>query len=327
MSNSNELSLVQGPPVEISSTRSSFAPTNIVEAMEFSKLLAQSNFIPKDFQGKPGDVLVAMQWGMEVGLAPLQALQNIAVINGRPTIWGDAALGIVQAHPEYVKHEEGIKGEGLKMIGWHTITRRGHAPHTVEFSVADAQKAGLWEKAGPWKNYPQRMLKLRARGWAIRDKFADALKGIITREEAQDMALAIDATPATAFVAEEPTINTEQAMEFYQAWKNIGKHVPDDVKAYLSEACGVTDSRKIPASLFEVALAWAKAPKAKTGEVVAQDQGPQSNMSEEDAEMIDQIKQAFDILGTPAKMQASLLNDYEGRLLELKAILDKDLNE
>lgn len=308
----NELSLVQGPPVEISSTRASFAPTNIAEAMEFSKMLASSNFVPKDFQNKPGDVLVAMQWGLEIGLAPLQALQNIAVINGRPTIWGDAALGIVQAHHEYVRHEEGIRGEGLKMVGWHTITRKGHQPHTVEFSVADAQKAGLWDKVGPWKNYPQRMLKLRARGWAIRDKFSDALKGIITREEAQDMGPTLDAE-TIPHVKAEPIISPEQAMEFYKAWKAV--HTIDEAKRYLADECDVTDSRKMPASKFDQAMLWAKMPT------------PKEDLSDADQAVLKSIHQAFDILGTPEIMQASLLKDYEGRLSELKELLEKDFGE
>ena len=146
MSNVTELSIV---PSGESSTRASLAPTNMAEALEFSRMLSTSSFIPKDFHGKPGDILVAIQWGMEIGLAPLQALQNIAVINGRPTIWGDAALGIVQAHPEYVRHEEGVKGEGDNMTGWHTITRKGHQPHTVEFSVACTErqrKRILWAR-------------------------------------------------------------------------------------------------------------------------------------------------------------------------------------
>lgn len=354
---SNELSLVQGPPVEISTTRSSFAPTNIVEAMEFSKMLAASNFVPKDFQGKPGDILVAMQWGLEIGLAPLQALQNIAVINGRPTIWGDAALGIVQAHHEYMKHEEGVRGEGDAMVGWHTITRRGHQPHTVEFSVADAKKAGLWGKTGPWTTYPKRMLKLRARGWAIRDKFADALKGIITREEAQDMSTAIDATPAQPIIA-EITISMEQAMEFFQAWKNVGKHPVDDVKAYLMDQCGVTNSRMMPLSRFDDALDWAKTPKGSaamalqatqeaadvtetnkdavpSGEVAvdakADAEKAVDNLfppaTDEDPGMVKSIHQLFDILGTPAKMQKLLMNDHKGKLAELKAKLEKDLPE
>ena len=54
------------------------------------------------------------------------------------------------------------------------------------FSKEKAMNAKLWGKDGPWKTYPERMLKMRARGFALRDAFADRLKGIITAEEARD---------------------------------------------------------------------------------------------------------------------------------------------
>jgi hypothetical protein len=142
--------------------------------------------IPRDFQGKPGNVLVAIQWGREVGLGPLQALQNIAVINGRPSIWGDAALALVRGHPDCASVQEGAEGEGDARHGWCEVTRRGEQPQRRTFSIADAKRAGLWGKAGPWTQYPDRMLQLRARGFAIRDVFPDALRGVLTREEAED---------------------------------------------------------------------------------------------------------------------------------------------
>lgn len=163
-------------------------PTNFKEAMEFANLICKTSFVPAQFKGKPEETLVAMQFGSEVGLAPLQALQNIAVINGRPTIWGDAALALVQTHPdcEYIK-EVALKDAQGDNRGYEcTVKRRRYPEHTVIFTIEHAKKAGLWGKAGPWTTYPTRMLQMRARGFAFRDRFADALKGLIFREEAQD---------------------------------------------------------------------------------------------------------------------------------------------
>ncbi len=192
---------------------STLAPANIGEAMKFSELLAGSDMVPRDFKGKPANVLVAIQWGYEVGLGPLQALQNIAVINGRPSIWGDAALALVRAHPACQAVSEGVEGDGDARHGWCEVTRRGEAPQRRTFSVADAKKAGLWGKSGPWQQYPDRMLQLRARGFAVRDVFPDALRGVITAEEAQDMPAEPREVPNTAppkpvpatRVDEEPT--------------------------------------------------------------------------------------------------------------------------
>jgi hypothetical protein len=117
----------------------------------------------------------------------MQSLQNIACINGRPAIWGDAALAlVVGSHVcEYVT--EGVDGEGDKMVAMCFAKRRGYEKATiVRFSVEDAKKAGLWGKSGPWTQYPKRMLQLRARGFALRDAFPDVLRGLVTAEEAQD---------------------------------------------------------------------------------------------------------------------------------------------
>jgi RecT family len=165
----------------------SLAPQNMAEAMKFSELLAHSDMVPKDFRGKPANVLVAVQWGYEVGLGPLQALQNIAIINGRPSIWGDVALALVRGHPACEAVREGVEGEGDGRAGFCEVKRKGQDVERRTFSVADAKRAGLWGKQGPWQQYPDRMLQLRARGFAIRDVFPDALRGVITAEEAQDM--------------------------------------------------------------------------------------------------------------------------------------------
>lgn len=173
---------------------STFSPTTFSEAMQFSDLIAKSDLAPKDFRGKPANVMIAMQMGAEVGLAPMQAIQNIAVINGRPCLWGDAALAVVQAHPAYEWHKEYMEGEGDARTVVFQIKRRGHEAHEVRFGVAEAKKAGLLNKEGPWRNYPERMMQMRARGFGLRDKFADALRGIVTAEEAMD-------TPAPAVTA------------------------------------------------------------------------------------------------------------------------------
>lgn len=157
------------------------------DAFRFAKMVASSEFAPKDFRGKPESCLLAVQHGSEVGLGPMQSLQSIAVINGRPSVWGDAALALVMGSPvcEYVR--ETVSGDGEAMVATCEAKRRGYPqPTTVAFSVADAKKAGLWGKSGPWTQYPKRMLQLRARGFALRDAFPDVLKGLVTAEEAQD---------------------------------------------------------------------------------------------------------------------------------------------
>lgn len=173
---------------EISTQRAGgLALATMGEAMQFASMVAKSDFAPKDFKGKPESCLLAIQHGSEVGLSPMQSLQSIAVINGRPTIWGDAALALVQSRLacEYIK--EYIEGDGDQAVAVCEVKRRGYPAATVStFSMFDAKRAGLAGKSGPWTQYPLRMLALRARGFALRNAFADALRGLVTAEEAQD---------------------------------------------------------------------------------------------------------------------------------------------
>lgn len=163
-------------------------PKTLTEAMEFAKMIASSSFCPAAMKSKPGDVILAMQMGAEVGLSPMQALQNIAVINGKPCLYGDGALAVAMSSSQYVSHREWFEGsvKDGNLVAYCGVTRKGSEEYVRAFSMEDAKKANLWSKAGVWQQYPDRMLQMRARSFAIRDKFADALRGINMAEEVND---------------------------------------------------------------------------------------------------------------------------------------------
>lgn len=165
-------------------------PRTLDEACRLAKIMANSNLVPTEFRGKDADILVAVQMGLEVGLPPMQAMQSICVINGKPSLWGDGMLAVVMNHRDYEWHNE--KRDPSGQWAECTIKRRNSEPHTVRFTMEQAGRAGLTKKQGPWLQYPERMLQMRARAWAFRDKFADALKGLQCAEEAGDI---IDVTP------------------------------------------------------------------------------------------------------------------------------------
>jgi len=161
----------------------SLVPKTFDEAMKYAELISKSSFVPTAYQGKTGDVLIAMQMGAEIGLKPLQALQGIAVINGKPTIYGDVAIALVRNSSvcEYIHETD--DGNTARC----EAKRKGQAQPVIRtFSDADAKAAGLLDKPGPWKLYRARMRQMRARSFALRDGFADILKGFVITEEAQD---------------------------------------------------------------------------------------------------------------------------------------------
>lgn len=218
------------------------APTNLTEAMELARIICNTEIVPKDFRGKEGDTLVAMMLGSEVGLNPLQSLSNIAVINGRPSIWGDSMLALCQRHPKFISIKETFDDD--TMTATCLICRQGDEPHTVTFSKDDAITAKLWTKGGVWSTYPKRMLQMRARGFALRDKFSDSLKGLISREEAFDIPRDItsettivndDSAPAKEVKGEFaplPTMSDERFasnMTQYESLINSGKKTNSEV--------------------------------------------------------------------------------------------------
>lgn len=174
------------PPLVAGGRPTAIVPQTMEEAYRFANAVVESGMAPQD-KDTPGKAMIAIMRGMEVGLTPFQALDKIAVINGRTTIWGDAAIGLVRGSGlcEYVK--EWIEGEGDMRVAYCETKRKGEPfPVTRSFSVEDAKKAGLWGRQGPWKQFDARMLQMRARGFDLRDVYADVLGGLYLREEVDD---------------------------------------------------------------------------------------------------------------------------------------------
>lgn len=181
------------------------APKTLDEALRFAEMLSKSDLVPKDYQNKPGNCLIAIQWGMEIGLQPLQAMQNIACINGRPSLWGDSMLALCRAHPsfEWIDEKEGADGAVV------TVKRRGQPECVREFNLEDAKRSGLLGKQGPWQQSPKRMMKLRARAFALRDTFTDVLRGIASAEEMRDMPTPAERDMGSAEVVDRPAATTK----------------------------------------------------------------------------------------------------------------------
>jgi hypothetical protein len=209
------------------------SPQTFDQAMKFSQMLADSELVPKDFRGKPGNCLIAMQWGSELGLKPLQALSNIAVVNGRAALWGDAVIALVRSSPlcEYVQESD----DG------YTATcrakRRGEPEQVVTFSMDDAKQAGLAGKQGPWTQYPKRMRQMRARAFALRDVFPDVLRGMPVAEEVQDMPTErhmgeVEQVQRAAPATPQPAYTPEQFAQLLPTWRAAiaaRKATPDSV--------------------------------------------------------------------------------------------------
>lgn len=282
-----------------------FAPRSLNEAFQFADMVLVSGMAPKSYRDliaktKDGSdvaraaVVVALQFGLEVGFQPMQALQCIANINGNPSVWGDGALALVQSSGllEWIREDdfETIKANKKATC---IVKRRGDPEEKkITFSYDDAITAGIFGNA-VWKTYPYRMCMFRARGFALRDKFPDVLKGLKIAEEVMDY---IDAEPeperariqATIVVPVAETVNAtaeakpavtevkaetqvdqdavitvDEAKMFYDAYKKSGKVAEDVVTFGKGYEPNISNSRQIKRKDYAAFMAWANTPKGE----------------------------------------------------------------
>lgn len=200
---------VENLPARPRQAVNAIVPANWQEIATIASAICRAGMAPKSYldqQGNaiPDKVAVAIMHGMEVGMTPMASLQSIAVINGMPGLYGDGMLAVVRASgllEDIQETDEWDEKGPLKAVC--RVKRKGEATWgEMTCARADAQKAGWWDKTGPWKATPHRMLQMRARGWALRDKFADVLRGLRSAEEVEDMVNVTHAGSATVAPAE-----------------------------------------------------------------------------------------------------------------------------
>lgn len=177
-------------------------PRTIDEVARIANAVIYAGLSPDSYKGQSAEetrsrIIIGIMKGAEIGVPPLTALANIAIINNRPCVWGDLAIALVQQSGKLLKMETewgGLPGADDRVCTV-SIWRVGQdAPYVGAFGLSDAKRARLTGK-GPWVAYPDRMLFNRARAFAIRDGFADCLAGLAIAEEMHDVPAAPPPVP------------------------------------------------------------------------------------------------------------------------------------
>ena len=178
-------------------------PADFDQAVRIAKTAVQAGLFQAESEEKALAQARGGLQGLELGIAPMQAVQQIAIIGGRCTIWGDLIPALIWRAGHTIR--EWIEGEGEARVAWCEITR-GDNKEVIrrKFSVNDAKRAGLWDTRpklkrkdntnswseedndSPWYRYDERMLQMRARGFCARDGVPDALHGLYIREEREE---------------------------------------------------------------------------------------------------------------------------------------------
>jgi hypothetical protein len=179
---------VPKPPLVGGGKIAAIVPQDFESAYRLANVVVSSGMAPKSLDTVE-KATVAILHGLEVGFTPMAALQSIAVVNGMPTIFGDGMIALVRASGLLEDIIETVEDDkDGPTIAVCKVKRAGQPSWTVQaFTRPQAMKAGLWRKQGPWTQYPQRMMQMRARSWALRDAFPDVLRGLGSAEEMSDM--------------------------------------------------------------------------------------------------------------------------------------------
>lgn len=129
-------------------------------------------------------VMIALSFGRQIGLSDIQTLNCVAVINGKPCLFGDGPLALVLARGHLEEIEEFFEGDGESRVAVCRVKRKGLSIHERRFGAKDKKRAGISNPT--YDKYADRMYQFRARGFALRDRFADDLMGVAIKEEIED---------------------------------------------------------------------------------------------------------------------------------------------
>lgn len=204
--------------------------------MEYAKAMAASNLLPKAYERQPANILVAIEYGEALGLAPMVALQQISVIQGKPTMSAQLMASLVRqaGHRLRISVDESTKAAVAE------LTRSDDPDFTFRaaWTMERANAAGLVGKGGSWKTYPLAMLKARAITEVCRDGCPEVLAGVAyTPEELEPTGgpgrvsvahLVPDAQPVTTEVADPDTGEIIPVEDTVDALHRLDSEVSED---------------------------------------------------------------------------------------------------
>lgn len=197
------------PPIAAGARPVGIVPTTFDEVKRIAAMAVEAGLAGKEDDKSVAVAQAGMRImkGLELGMTPTMALDCIAIINGRTCVWGKAIPALIRGRSHKIEEWE----TGTRMADdwtFHCKITRGDTGEITShsFSVLDAKQARLWspdakvkrfKKGGgesfmvdndsPWHRFPQRMLLHRARGYSAADGAPEALLGMYTAEEMQDL--------------------------------------------------------------------------------------------------------------------------------------------
>jgi hypothetical protein len=138
-----------------------------------------TGILPKGISNRY-QIAAILKKGRELGFAEMYSLEQIAMVNGKPVIQGQALTALIKSRhgPSAI-----TKIESTEQTAVYELRRAGAEPTRFQFTIEDAKRAGLLAKKGPWEQYPRVMLKWRCIAEGAREYFADTIAGLYLPDE------------------------------------------------------------------------------------------------------------------------------------------------
>lgn len=186
-------------------------PDELTARMNYARALAESNLLPAQYRKQPANVLVAIEYGQALGLAPMVAIQTIHVVDGKPTASAQLIGGLVRR----AGHQLRIKGDATSATAVIVRSDDPEFNFSSTWTIERATAAGLLNKAGSsWHKYPDAMLKARAITEVARDACPEVLNGVAyTAEELGADPEITTAQPNWQKIQDEPKVMTIEQVQ------------------------------------------------------------------------------------------------------------------
>lgn len=172
------------------------------QAFRLAQALAHSQLVPQALRGKPSDILVIILYGQELSLPPMQAMQVIDVMKGRPSLRANLWVALARKAGHKVRI-----GQCDAKSATVTVIRHDDpdGPITATYTIDDAKTAGLLTNDNYAKN-PKAMLYARAASTAIRQACPEVAMGFSDEYELGAVAPDTPPTgnPILAAVVDQP---------------------------------------------------------------------------------------------------------------------------
>lgn len=183
--------------------------TNELQVMKsIAKELSESGLLPEAYRKKPASVFLAIQQGKELGLKPMQAINGINVIKGKPTLSPALMAALIMSSGKGAYRVKQFTDEVSEI----DFVRNGGTTN-FKFTMEDAVKAGLANKDN-WRNYPKNMLHARNMSNGARMIFPDVIQGLYTVEEiAPDVEMTEEGIPIEGPIIDIDETQAEQVVE------------------------------------------------------------------------------------------------------------------